>query len=82
MVSADIFSDFLDMASYLLSQGYKDPAAVMIGSILEEHLRKLCKKNSIDIEYTNGRGDLVPKKADAMNADLVKTNIYNTIQFS
>ncbi|WP_051056163.1 DUF4145 domain-containing protein [Cylindrospermum stagnale] len=79
LVSADIFSDFLEMASYLLSEGYKDPAAVMIGSTLEEHLRKLCNKNSIDIEYTNGRGDLVPKKADAMNADLVKANIYNKL---
>ena len=34
IVSAEIFSDFLDMASHLLTEGYKDPAAVMIGSVL------------------------------------------------
>ncbi len=38
------------MAEYLLKEGYKDPAAVITGSTLEEHLRKLCIKNGIDIE--------------------------------
>jgi hypothetical protein len=42
LVHADIFADFLDMADYLIQQGYKDPAAVVAGSVLEEHLRKLC----------------------------------------
>ena len=41
LVSADIFSDFLEMAEHLLFEKYKDPAAVMIGSVLEEHLRQL-----------------------------------------
>jgi hypothetical protein len=51
----------------------------MIGSILEEHLRQLCRKNSIIVEYPNHNGVLVPKKADVMNADLAKTNIYNKL---
>ena len=42
LVSAEIFSDFLEMADYLLKENFKDPAAVMIGSVLEEHLRQLC----------------------------------------
>ncbi len=50
LISADIFSDFLEMAQYLLSEGYKDPSAVLIGGVLEEHLRKLCIKNNIPIE--------------------------------
>jgi hypothetical protein len=37
LVSAELFSDFLDMASHLLAEKYKDPAAVMAGSVLEEH---------------------------------------------
>ncbi len=80
MVSAEIFSDFLEMSKYLLDQNYKDPAAVMIGSVLEEHLRQMCKKNSIDIEFTNKSGDLVPKKADSLNSDLVKADVYRALE--
>jgi hypothetical protein len=47
LVHADIFADFLEMAHHLLEQGYKDPAAVVTGSVLESHLHKLCDKNSI-----------------------------------
>ena len=31
-VSAEVFTDFLDMADHFLSAGYKDPAAVMGGA--------------------------------------------------
>lgn len=31
LIHADIFSDFLDMAEYLLNKGFKDPSAVLIG---------------------------------------------------
>src|SRR6516162_7987576 len=44
LIHADLFSDFLDMAQYFFDEGYKDPAAVMAGGVLEEHLRKLCGK--------------------------------------
>ncbi len=47
LVSAEIFSDFLEMAQHLLEEGYKDPAAVMAGSVLEEHLRQLCQRHSL-----------------------------------
>jgi len=75
LISANIFSDFLEMAGYLLDEDYKDAAAVIIGGTLEEHLRKLCLKNSITIEITTDNKSK-PKKADLMNADLVKTNVY------
>ena len=39
MVSAEIFSDFFEMSKYLLDLKYKDPAAVMIGSVLKKHDR-------------------------------------------
>ena len=78
LVSAEIFSDFLEMAEHLLEQGYKDPAAVMIGSVLEEHLRQLCQNNSLPID-TIKDGKSIPKKADAMNADLTKAGIYNLL---
>ncbi len=61
LVSAEIFSDFLGMAEYLLAENYQDAAAVMIGSVLEESLRQICLKNSIDIE-TIKDGKPKPKK--------------------
>ena len=39
LVHAELFADFLEMAEYLISEGYKDPSAVLAGSVLEEHLR-------------------------------------------
>jgi uncharacterized protein (DUF2164 family) len=79
LVSAEIFSDFLEMGNYFLEEGYKDAAAVMIGSVLEENLRQIAQKNSVDITFTNGSGDVKPKKADTINADLVKANVYNIL---
>jgi len=78
IVSAEIFSDFLEMATHLLEQGYKDPAAVMIGSVLEEHLRQLCQNNSLPID-TPKDGKSIPKKADTMNAELTKAGVYNLL---
>jgi hypothetical protein len=74
LIHADLFSDFLEMAEYLLSEGYKDPAAVIAGGVLEEHLRKLCVRNGVAIE-TNGR----PRKADALNADLANAGVLTKL---
>lgn len=76
LIHADIFADFLEMAQHLLSQGYKDPAAVMAGSVLEQHLRQLCEKHAIDITHTKPSGDIIPKKASRLNDDLAKEDIY------
>lgn len=78
LISAEIFSDFLEMAEHLLSQGYKDPAAVMIGSVLEENLRQLCSASEIDIELEKD-GSFVPKKADRLNSDLAKAEVYTKL---
>ena len=78
IIQAEVFSDYIEMAEYLLEEKYKDPAAVLIGSTLEIHLRELCKANGIEIEFTNTKGNLVPKKADVMNTDLTKAGIYSS----
>lgn len=79
LVSADIFSDFLEMSKYLLDQRYKDPAAVMIGSVLEEHLRILCSIYSVDVTVLK-HGVPVHKNADTINADLVKVSAYGVLE--
>jgi hypothetical protein len=75
LVHADIFADFLDMADYLLQQGYKDPAAVVTGSVLEAHLRKLCDKHGIAVLKPDG----TPKKADALNSELAAAAVYSKL---
>lgn len=77
LIHADIFSNYIEMAEYLLSEGYKDPAAVIVGSTLENHLRKLCEVNSISIDFENSKGKLVNKKADLLNSELAKHEVYS-----
>ena len=74
IVHAEVFADFIEMAQHLNDSGYKDPAAVLIGSALEVHLKKLSVKNGIVVEV-GGK----PVKADKLNADLVKATVYGTL---
>jgi hypothetical protein len=78
LISAEIFTDFIQMAEHLLNEGYKDPAAVMIGGVLEEHLRQLCLKNGIKTEEIKS-GKTISKKADLLNAELAGATIYNKL---
>lgn len=79
IVSAEIFGDFMEMARHLLDEHYKDPAAVMAGSVLEEHLRQLATKFGVPIQQGDAKGKTTPKKADAINAELVKKGAYNVL---
>ncbi|MGN6387025.1 MAG: hypothetical protein ACTHMT_12385 [Verrucomicrobiota bacterium] len=60
------------MAKYLLTQGYKDAAAVIIGSTLEAHLRKLATSRHLGVLDAQGK----PKKATVLNAELKKSGAY------
>lgn len=79
LISAELFSDFIEMAEHLLSEQYKDPAAVVVGSVLEEHLRQLCQKNLIPTENTRSDGSIAPLKADTMNSELSKKGVYSKL---
>ena len=76
LLHAETFSDLLDQATELLTKQYKDAAAVIAGSALESHIRLLCVKFNVSTQLPTGQ----PKKADVMNADLVKASAYNTLQ--
>lgn len=78
LVAAELFSDFLEMAEHLLATGYKDPAAVMSGSVLEEHLRQLCVKHGLDVEEVKDER-VVPIKADRLNANLARKDVYTKL---
>lgn len=79
LLNADLFSDFLAMAEYLLhDENLKQPAAVVAGGVLEEHIRRLCDKNGIATTYTDAKGKVKPKSVETMSADLRKKRIYGT----
>lgn len=75
LLQADIFADFLEMSEYLLKEKYKDAAAVIIGAVLEDSLRKLCEKNGIATTKENGS----PLTIDPLNNSLAKANVYSTL---
>lgn len=75
LIQADIFADFLEMGEYLLKEEYKDASAVIIGSVLEDTLRKLAIKNSIAI--TNDKGKKLT--IEPLNVELAKKEVYNQL---
>ena len=74
LIHSEVFSDFLEMSEYLQSTGYKDAAAVIAGSTLEAHIKQLCVKFNVSIQ-SNGKS----RKADTLNADLVKASAYSKL---
>lgn len=71
LVEAEVFDDFLEQSSQLLAKGYYQAAVVVAGCVLEDTLRALCGRNTIDL---SGR-----PKLDHMNADLAKAGAYNKL---
>ena len=75
LVQAEVFDDFLSMAEYLIETGYKNPAAVLAGGVLEGELRKLATRASIATLDSDGR----PVKSERLNAELAKVGIYKKL---
>ena len=78
LITAEVFANFIEMANYLLEQNYKDAAAVIAGSVVEEHLRQLAQANDIEIAIEKDE-KIKPKRADRLNADLTKDNVYSKL---
>jgi hypothetical protein len=74
MIHTGVYSDFLEMARLLVDSGYKDAAAVIAGSTLESHLRKLAAKFSIPVIIEDRS-----VKADKLNAVLVELPAYSVL---
>ena len=78
LIHGELFSDFIDMARHLSSEGYKDPAAVIAGSTLESHIKNLCIKFSINTTFEKDGKD-INKKVDKLNSELVKDGAYSKL---
>ena len=74
LVSASVFSDFLEMAEHLLDNGYKDPAASLIGAVLEDGLRRICVNNGITLKTKEDISSLNQKLAQKPEP------VYNPLQ--
>ena len=77
LVQADIFADFLEMGEYLLGEGYKDAAAVVIGSVLENTLRELAEANVNVIATRKPNGKLLT--IEPLNVECAKAVIYDKL---
>ena len=72
MAAAEVFSDFLEQADYLLKHGYAAPAASLAGAVLENGLRSLATRNDIKVK---ARDDL-----SALNNKLAAKNVYTALR--
>ena len=62
-------NDFSKMTKHLLQIKYKDPAAFLVGAVLEDGLRKLAIKNAIRLKQ---QGNI-----SSLNANLADKAIYS-----
>lgn len=80
---AEVFTDFIEMSEYLLSQGYKDPAASLCGAVLEDGLRKISDNNNLQYSKSDGLDSLSQKlvKASVLSAlDKKNIDVWRTIR--
>ena len=73
-IRAEIFADFLKMAEQILDDN-KDAAAVLLGAVLENSLRKIASANGIDDRRSNGK----PLTIDPLNIELARNDIYTAL---
>lgn len=64
LVSAEIFTDFIEMAKHLLDNNYKDSTASLMGAVLENGLRQIAQKHIINVKSSDDIGSLNTKLAD------------------
>jgi hypothetical protein len=76
LVHGAVFDDFLEMAAELADKGYKVPAAVLSGAVMEEHVRKLAARSGLRLDDTRGK----PKSFDTLTIELVKAGHFSEPQ--
>ena len=72
MATAEVFSDFLEQADYLLQNGYAAPAASLAGAVLENGLRSIAERNEIPVKARNN--------LSALNQKLAGKSVYNRLR--
>lgn len=75
LLQSEVFADFLEMGEYLLQEGYKDAAAVIVGSVLEDRLRVLSLRMKLPVANDAGK----PLTIDPLNSQLAKADAYSKL---
>ena len=75
LIQAEVFADFLDMAEHLHMESYKDAAAVLLGAVLEDSLRKVADATGVSTLNSKGK----PLTIDPLNIELAKKGVYNAL---
>lgn len=75
LLQAEIFADFLEMGEHLLESGYKDAAAVLLGAVLEDSLRKIAQSSGVATTAANGK----PLTIDPLNVAIAKAGVYGPL---
>jgi hypothetical protein len=83
MVEADIAADYLGQAEHLLEEGQPGkfdhvPAAVLLGAILEDALRRLCGRQTPPVSVVDAKGS--PKTLNPLVDELKKVGLYNELK--
>jgi len=73
LVSAEVFSDLLTQADYLLQQSYKNPAASLCGAVLEDGLKRMAALRNIAV----GASD----NLSSVNQKCAQANVYSKLTF-
>ena len=83
LLTAEIFTDFLEMSEHLLESGYKDPAASLVGAVLEDGLRRIASSAGVTVKSRDDLGSLSQRCADAGVYDRLaqkKIHLWNDIR--
>lgn len=72
LAAAEVSSDFLDQANYLLKNGYFIPAASLAGAVLENGLRSLAERKNITVKTKDS--------LSALNSRLADKNVYSRLR--
>lgn len=71
LIAAEVFGDFLDMASHLVNAGYHVAAASLVGAVLEDGLRRLARRLDLSV--------LASDDISALNNRLASKNAYSNL---
>jgi hypothetical protein len=75
LARADVEKTLIEQAEDLLGSNYYQPAAVLAGAVLEQHLRSMCTTYGISELKPDGK----PKTLDPINNELAKSGAYDGI---
>lgn len=76
LIEAEVFGDLLEQAEELQCSGYKDAAAVLVGGVLEKHMRSMCASRGISLLKPNGKHKMI----NDLNDELAKDGAYNALK--